>query len=315
MKKNFLTAIHSVLLSLFASLSVFASEPEQAETVNFNLNKIADGVYIHQGVHVGFEHPQNDDIANLGVIEGDNCLAVIDTGGSVKIAQQFKQAISLLSEKPVCYVINTHIHFDHVLGNPVFKQDAVKFAGHVELLPAMEGNRDFFKTEFKEELGKYLDTQPVVLPDILVETERELDLGNRVIRLTAHKTAHSHTDLMVLDINTNTLFTGDLLFIERIPALDGSIKGWIKQTNELLSANYSHIVPGHGPVIEDNEAIKLQAAYLNALQDETRVAINEGMFMEEAVDEIGKTTKTNWLLHEQHHRRNVTRTFSELEWE
>ena len=307
--------MHSFMLLLLAGLSVFASEPEQTETNTFNLNKFAEGIYVHQGVHVGFEDPQNDDIANLGMIEGDDCLAVIDTGGSVKIAKQFKQAISRISQKPVCYVINTHVHFDHVLGNPVFKQDKVKFAGHVELLPAMEGNRDFFKTEFRQELGQYLEQQPVVLPDILVETETELDLGNRVITLTAHKTAHSHTDLMVLDVKTNTLFTGDLLFIERIPALDGSIKGWIKQTNELLSANYNHIVPGHGPVIEDNTAIKQQAAYLNTLQDETRAAINEGMFMEEAVDEIGKTAKTNWLLHEQHHKRNVTRTFSELEWE
>src|SRR5690606_40606854 len=54
----------------------------------------------------------------------------------------------------------------------------------------------------------------------------DLDLGDRQLTLTAFPIAHTSTDITVFDSKTQTLWTGDLLFVERTPSIDGDIKGW-----------------------------------------------------------------------------------------
>ena len=282
----------------------------------FNLKEAAQGIYVHTGIHVTFEDKQHDDIANIGFIVGEKCIAVIDTGGSVDIAQKLLNKIKATSEKPVCYVINTHVHFDHVLGNVIFKSADTRFVGHTGLADAMAANLDFFINEFKSDLGEYANAEGIIAPTLLVEDTLELDLGNRMLELRAWPTAHSHTDITVLDKKTNTLWLSDLLFIDRIPALDGSLKGWLKVIEELEKQEAQTVIPGHGPVVSDwPEAIQAEKRYLTMLLDETRKMIAEGAFMEDAVENLGQEEKQAWLLHEQHHKRNVTKAFTELEWE
>lgn len=297
----------------FASTLVLASA-ENVET--FNLTEIASGVFVHQGQHVDFENPEHDDIANIGFIVGEKCVAVIDTGGSVRIAQLLLSAIKNITRLPICFVINTHIHFDHLLGNIVFKDNIVKFVGHLNLADEIEANRAFFLEQFQHDLGDNPGEYSIVAPDLLVDGDMQLDLGNRVLQLVAYESAHSHTDLTIHDQLTNTLWLSDLLFIQRIPSLDGSLKGWIKITDKLRETTAERLVPGHGPIsVTPPAAFDAQQRYLQVLLSQTRQKISKGLFMEELVDTVGSDEKLKWLLYEQHHKRNVTRAFSELEWE
>jgi len=302
-----------------AALFLFISSPVSASdgsSNQFNLDEVAQGVYVHTGLHVAFEDPQHDDIANIGFIIGEKCIAVIDTGGSVNVGRKLIDRIKATSEKPVCYVINTHVHFDHVLGNVIFKSDATRFVGHVDLPDAMAANRDFFIREFTADLGNFASLDGIIAPSVVVEDRIELDLGNRVLELRAWPTAHSHTDITVLDKKTNTLWLSDLLFIDRIPALDGSLKGWLKVIDQLEQQNFNVVIPGHGPVTSHwPESIQAEKQYLTLLLEGTRKMIAAGAFMEDVVETLGKEEQKAWLLYEQHHKRNVTRAFTELEWE
>ncbi len=151
---------------------------------------------------------------------------------------------------------------------------------------------------------------------MLVDKTMELDLGNRLIRLTAYQTAHSTTDLTVLDLNTKTLWAGDLIFRERIPALDGKLKGWLAVLDLLQNQEIDLAIPGHGTSSHHwPQTYAAEKFYLSMLLNEIRKAISEGRFLEEALNSIGKDEKQEWLLHEQHHRRNITKAFTELEWE
>ena len=299
---------------MFALIGNAYASPDNKEA--FNLREISQGVYVHQGKHVDLEHVDHDDIANIGFITGDECIAVIDTGGSVTIGHALKNAINNISSLPVCYVINTHIHFDHVLGNFAFKEYEPEFVGHENLVEEMEHNRSFFLAEFADDLGETPGHASIIGPDIAVSGRLDLDLGNRVITLSAHPPSHSYTDLSIYDNNTGTLWLSDLLFIDRIPVLDGSLKGWLKTMEALKLQQANHVIPGHGTItLPWPDASNAQDSYLTMLLNDTRKEIAAGTFMEEVVDSVGKSEKTEWLLHEQNHGRNVTRAFTELEWE
>lgn len=309
--------IHKIfLLAVFTfnPLQAFASEANGTAS-ELNLVEVADGIFVHAGKHVGFEHAHTDDIANIGFIIGDTCIAVIDTGGSVKIAKQLKSAIQQTSDKPICYVINTHVHYDHVLGNIVFKDKDTQFVGHKNLRDSMAYNADFFIEQYSKYLGEHANAEGIVAPDVLVEDTLELDLGKRKLLLKAYPSAHTDTDISIYDAKTNTAWLGDLLFMQRIPVIDGSIKGWLSVNNDLLNKDYEKVIPGHGPASADwPEAIQAQQNYLQTLHDQVSTQIDEGAFMEDVIDSVGNEEKKKWLLHEENHRRNVSKSFTELEW-
>lgn len=286
-----------------------------AEPGAMRMTEVAPGIFVHAGVHAPFDADDADDIANIGFIVGDDCVAVIDTGGSVAIGAALRRAVTATTDTPICYVINTHIHFDHVLGNLPFQQDGVIYVGHHRLADAMLDNHQFFLEEFADNLGD--DPEAAIIgPDRLVEESLELDLGGRVIELTAWPPAHTDNDLTVYDPATQTLWASDLLFMERTPALDASVRGWLAVMDELEKIPAERVVPGHGPASAPwPEALADQRRYLTILLDETREAIRSGMFLDEALETVGLSEQDNWELFDQHHRRNVTRAYSQLEWE
>ena len=112
----------------------FLSAATSSETnQNFNLTEIAENNYVHLGKHVSIEDRGNDDIANIGFIIGADCVAIIDTGGSINIGKKLKSTVHKITKKPICYVINTHVHFDHILGNKAFVSENTNFVGHKDL--------------------------------------------------------------------------------------------------------------------------------------------------------------------------------------
>jgi quinoprotein relay system zinc metallohydrolase 2 len=302
-----------------AVLIVLGAQPAPAGAdpgTGFGVEEIAPGNFVHRGLHVPFDDPRGDDIANIGFIVGEKCVAVIDSGGSLRAGKALLQAIRQVTDLPVCYVINTHVHFDHLLGNLAFKDLRPEFAGHAELSSALAESREFFLEEFGEYLGPDPGPESIIGPDILIEDTLALDLGGREIVLKAWPTAHTYTDLTALDSQTGTLWAGDLLFMERVPALDGSLKGWLAVMESMKEIPARQVVPGHGPASAAwPQALESQKRYLEVLLDETRAAIRQGVFLDEALESVGQGENDHWLLFDHHHRRNVTKAYTELEWE
>ncbi len=143
-----------------------------------------------------------------------------------------------------------------------------------------------------------------------------LDLGGRSLRLHAHSTAHTDNDLSIFDEATGTLWLGDLLFVDRVPALDGSILGWLAQTAALRATPAMHAVPGHGPaIVAWPAAAAAQERYLGGIARDIRAIIAHGGDIEQAVATVGLAERDRWLLFDDYNGRNVTSAFKELEWE
>jgi len=298
-----------ILVFLRAGIS---SETNQ----DFNLTEIAENNYVHLGKHVSIEDKENSDIANIGFIIGNDCVAVIDTGGSINIGMKLKNSAHKITKKPICYVINTHVHFDHILGNKAFVSKNTNFVGHKDLAEAVNQNRDFFLTQFKNNLNPGAKVQDIIGPNILIEESTQLELGGRTLTLIPFPKSHSHNDLVVIDNETRTLWSGDLIFRERIPSLTGSLKGWLETIEKIKKLDVKIVVPGHGDVASSlGDAIKQQENYLNLLLNKTRQAINEGKFINEAMETIDQDNQFKLILHDYQHSTNINKAYTELEWE
>ncbi|MDR2013002.1 MAG: quinoprotein relay system zinc metallohydrolase 2 [Rhodanobacter sp.] len=285
----------------------------------FALAEVAPGVFVHAGKPLPLDAPGHDDIANIGFIVGSKCVAVIDTGGSLRIGRALRAAIQQRSRLPVCYVIDTHVHVDHVLGNAAFKADKPSFIGSDLLTAALVRSREFFLKQYAADFDAPADAAQIVAPDRSVAPGEtlSLDLGERHLQLRAWPKSHTDCDLTVFDDKTRTLWTGDLLFVQRLPALDGSVKGWLGVIDELLKLPAPrHIVPGHGAVGSDLAAMLApERAYLRMLEQGVRAQIAAGKPMDAAIREVGASEKGTWLLWGETHPHNVARVYQELEWE
>lgn len=298
------------LVLLICASSAFASEPK----LDFQLDEVAEGVFVHHGHHVDITDIERGDSANIGFIVGTQCVAVIDTGGAIATGRALLSAIERHSSRPVCYVINTHVHFDHVLGNAAFAHLNVEFVGHINAPDAMAASRSYFQEEFAAELTS-AKPNGVIAPTLTVDERLRLELGERPLWLEAHKRSHSDTDLTVLDEKTNTFFTGDLVSVERLPIIDGELKGWLRWLDNYQTKPFARIVPGHGPTNAAwPEAAEPITRYLQTLLVDGRAAIRDGVFLEDAIDSMSYEAAKPWLVNERH-SRNVSRTFRELEWE
>ena len=280
------------------------------------VREVASGVFVRQGIHALMTGGNQGAIANIGFVVGQNAVAVIDTGGSACDGARLKAAIAARTNLPIRYVINTHVHPDHIFGNAAFLADKPEFVGHHRLPRAMAMRGEHYLRANRERMGAILKTTKIVPPGKTVSDRLLLDLGGRKLVLTAHKTAHTDNDLSVFDETTGTLWTGDLLFIEHIPVVDGSLTGWLRVLGKLERRQVERVVPGHGPVVENwSEGLARQRRYLERLASDLRKYIKEGRTMSFAAATAAQSEKPNWTLFDDYNSRNATAGFAELEWE
>jgi len=305
-------------LRLAVLLAAFATGAGQARVDALNVHEVAQGVFVHQGRYELFAPGNAGDTSNAGFIVGRDGVAVIDTGGSPRVGQALLDAIRSRTSLPIKFVINTHMHPDHVFGNAAFEGEKPVFVGHHKLPRALAARAQRYLAINKELLGAtaFAGTR-IIPPTLLVKDTLELDLGGRTLLVEAQPTAHTDNDLTILDKATGTLFLGDLLFVKHVPALDGSIRGWLNLLDQLKSrSDVARVVPGHGPPsMQFPAALAPEQRYLSKVADDVRAMIKKGRTLSEAMRTVGLSEKDAWLLFKEYHARNVSAAFAELEWE
>lgn len=213
------------------------------------LTKIADGVYSYVDVKHASAH--NSFGANAGIVIGRDGIVVIDTLISAKEAGKFIKDIRGVSDKPIKYVVNTHMHLDHTFGNCEFGKLGAAIiasaAGKREMKPYAE---PALKKASAYGLSKQeVEGTEICYPAITFEKRMEIDLGDRIVEL-AHP-GHSHTkgSIIVSVPDCKVLFAGDILFTNYHPNMKhADIDGWVRALDFLAGMDFSVLLPGHGPL-------------------------------------------------------------------
>ena len=294
-------------------------------TLSFEVEEIDDGVYVHYGIHEDSNSKNEGDIANIGFIVGERSIMVIDTGGTPEIGKELLKAIKKISILPISHVVITHSHPDHYFGTQEFLNAKPLVIGHEKLNRSLINNFEFYKSlQQNTTKSKSIKTAKLVKANVEVKINKilKVDLGNRIIEIKAWKSGHTDNDLSVYDTKTK-IFWSENVFVTRIPSIRASVLGWKKNLEEILNMDINLIVPGHGKPLEKEKAIKPILSYFNRLIDQMRSFHKNNKSLQESINQVlqneiidpQSVNKEKWVLFTEYHYTNITKVYTELEWE
>ena len=303
--KNFISLL-LLLISFFATKSF-----------SFNLEEVADKIYVHFGFQEDANKINKGDISNIGFIVGDKSVLVIDTGGTPSIGEALYKKINDISGLPISYVVITHSHPDHYFGTNVFINESIDIIGHSKLQRSLDANFEFYKNlqlvnTRDQSVKKFKNFK--ITKIVNIDKNLTIDLGNRIIEIKAWPSGHTDNDLSIFDKKTRTLWTENI-FIRRTPSIRASVKGWKKNLEETSKMDINLIIPGHGPIKKKNEALKPMLSYFNRLIDNTRKFHKNNLSLSKAIEKFPSENIESWLLYNIYHPSNITKVYTELEWE
>jgi glyoxylase-like metal-dependent hydrolase (beta-lactamase superfamily II) len=221
-----------------------------------------------------FQHRYQPWDVTVSAILGSDGLAVVDTRCSLAEAGELREHLRRLSPVPVRWVVNTHVHFDHVGGNAEFvaprQIPSAELWGHRAMAAALRAGKDDPESE-----GDPAVPPSTVVPDRLVDRAHVLDLGDRLVQLIHSGRGHTDGDLLIHIPDADALLAGDLVEESGPPALgsDSFPLDWPDTLDALLAAigPATVVVPGHGAPVgaafvrEQRDSLAALATRITAL--------------------------------------------------
>ncbi len=289
------------VLFIAVSMWLFGSTPMSGQTAR-KITQLADGVYEieHQDALDGFAS------GNTTVIIGTRQVFVVDTCFLPSAAREDIAQIRRWTDKPVSFVLNTHFHNDHNLGNRAYMDafPALTIIAHVETKRDMDmfgpgsERREEKGTAFlqlMQDTGKTKDGRPLTAEEktevknalarripvmqelkqvkfqsatLTFEHDFSIDIGDREVQVKFLGRGNTAGDAVVYLPKEKIAIVGDLV-VYPIPYIyDGYPTEWIQTMQNLGQLDADTIVPGHGPIMHDK-------TYLSLIRDLLKSAVDQ----------------------------------------
>ncbi len=280
--------------------------------------QVAPDVYAFLGAQEEIAPANRGNVINSGFIVGPEGVIVIDTGVNVEHGRAILAAIRTVTDQPIALVVNTHPHPENVLGNHAFADTGAPILARAETIAAMRARCKLCFDNVERVLGPGAMTgTEIVIPNLSVSGNGSFVAGGRRIELYHFGWGHTEGDLAVFDPASGVLFTGDLVYLDRIPYThEARVRGWIASLTELQKIPARRIVPGHGP-IADPQRIGETRDYLVALVADTEKHYHEGVSVIDLLKEptMNLPRFEGWALYGDTHPLNIQHVYTELERE
>lgn len=250
-------------------------------TYGLEPKEVADGVFLLRGLDEHLSAANGGNIANVVFMTTGDGVVLFDTGPSRLYGEELKEAIKSVTLEPVRRVIVSHAHPDHYLGSQIFEDLPI------EALPAardvIADIGDFFTDNMYRLVDVWMRGTRTVVPNKTLSGGRE-KVGWRDLEFLA-LSGHSQGDLAIYDHSSQVLLAADLVFMDRAPTTPHADLGvWRQSLDRLQELPKKALVPGHGPVTEDDRAIEQTRAYLDWLEQTLRSAAEQGLSEAEAIE-------------------------------
>jgi len=281
------------------------------------LQKVTDSVYAIVG-SMGNRSPENfGDNATFGFVVTPAGVVLIDSGGSYKGAQLLDKVIKRVTDKPVVKVINTGGQDHRWLGNGFFKQHGAKIiASQAAVKDQKARTQDqFFMLNNLVGVKGMQGTKPVYA-DTTFDKQLQFELGGTRFEIYHDGPAHTPGDSFVWLPKQKVMFSGDIVFTERmLGILDHShSKSWAQVFQDMAAYHATYLVPGHGHPTNMEKAKADTYDYLIFVRDVVARFMKAGG----DISDVGKIDQSQFKYLKNFDTlagRNAQRVYSELEWE
>jgi len=279
---------------------------------------VAENVYALIGPTGGRTYENYGLNANFGFIVTEEGVAVIDSGASRQSAQVIERAVRTVTAQPIRWVINTGSQDHRWLGNSYFQE---KGAQVIALQRTVRTQRKFadqhlagLKSVLKERLA---GTEARFAPQPIAGDSAVLTLGGVPIELHWFGDAHFPGDAVVWLPKQRILFSGDLVYVDRMLGVMpwSRVTSWQQAFNTAMKELQPvTIVPGHGSVCDVKKAKRDTGDYLQWLLSKIKPAAENWDGLDTTVAKFGKDTQWQRLKnYELLHAGNVNRSYVQFE--
>lgn len=290
--------------------------PLMARAYTPRAEHVVDNVYAIIGP-LGQRSPENDGLnANYGFIVTPAGVILIDSGASRLGAMKLEAAVRAVTDQPIRWVINTGSQDHRWLGNDYFASRGAQVIALARTAATQAEHAARQLEGLKTFLGGRLEgTRPLPAPHTLAGDEVTLELGGERLTLR-HTDAHYPGDAWVWLPQHSVVFTGDLVYVDRLMGILpwSSVTAGQRAFRALEALSPRHIVPGHGRVTDLKQARRESGDYYDFMIDRIGTAAREMEPLTEVLDRYADLPAFRHLdnYHELH-RGNMNRVFVQFE--
>ncbi|MGD1072283.1 MAG: MBL fold metallo-hydrolase [Bryobacteraceae bacterium] len=275
----------------FGAALAFAQQPANAPLNELHVLKVQGNVYMLVGAG-----------GNITIQAGRNGVLIVDSGLAPYADRIFAEIKKISPDQPLRYIINTHVHVDHVGGNESLAKRGSTIAGG-NVVGDIGGSAAEGATIIAhEEVLNRMSAAPAgneapvpfgALPtDTYVGAEKDLFFNGEGIEILHQPAAHTDGDSIVFFRRSDVVSTGDIFTPERYPAIDltrgGNVQGMIDGLNLIIDLTIpaekqeggTMVIPGHGRLCDEADVVEYRDM-LTIVRDRFQDMINKGMTLEQ----------------------------------
>jgi glyoxylase-like metal-dependent hydrolase (beta-lactamase superfamily II) len=251
--------------------------------------KVSEHVYVIPDRNVGA-------VPNVGIIVGSKATLVVDTGLGPRNGQTVLREVEKVSKNSELYIVSTHFHAEHILGESAFPSNAKIIRARAEQQDIDEfGVQPNFAARSPAMAELVKDAQ-FRHADEIFDAEKTLDLGGVRAKLSWYGGTHTNGDTLIFIEGDNVLFAGDVIMNRRFLGFNSprsSVQSWRTSLEKVAPLHPKVIVPSHGEM-GDGSMIETNAVYLESLQKRAAELKRTGKNVDEAVEMITAEFKSRY---------------------
>ncbi len=318
MRRGWPAAVAAACLwaAAWAGPAAAAAPRVDAATFDYGLQArlLAPGVYVVEGANADFSIANGCNIINTGFIVTGAGVLVVNSGPSKRYGEQLRALIGRTTAEPVVQVFNFNLHPDYVFGNQAFAD--VPRAATPATRAGIQREGKAYEDNLYRLCGDWMRGSELLPPstDLQPGVQR---IGSREIELRELQ-GHTTSDTVLIDRRSGIVFAGGLVFAQRVPTTPhAQLPAWQASLRDLQGLNASLLVPSHGPVATDADAVAAAlsgtARYLAWLDATFSDAAARGLEMNEVLRLPVPAGYRAWAAFDTEYTRNVAHLYPRYE--
>ena len=256
-----------MLLTVVAVMAVSAAAQNQPDfsKVEVKATKIKDNFYTLEGQG-----------GMIGLLTGPDGVFMVDTQFA-PLSEKIAAAVKKVSDKPIKFIVNTHVHGDHTGGNENFAK-----------MGAVLLSRDQLRARLAQPGGNAKPAPAAALPMVTYDGPVTVHMNGQNVQLIPIRAAHTDGDTLVRFPGLDILMTGDYYRSLGYPNIDrangGSLNGMLEGLGTTIgrAGPNTKIIPGHGPMVDRSAVIEHRDMIL-AIRDRVRDMVRAGKTAKEII--------------------------------